>query len=145
MTDLSTPHAAHRVRSGLPPVTEDPDTRGFFEAAAEGRLVVAECADCRRVIHLPTSFCPDCGRHSVSWREVAPRGVLHSWTVVEHQVHPDFPVPYTCILVDLDEVPGVRLLGHLDGRPELAIGMPMVAEFISVGGVTIPDWVPARG
>ncbi|MEO9327855.1 Zn-ribbon domain-containing OB-fold protein [Gordonia aurantiaca] len=134
-----------RTRDGLAPVTEDPDTRGFFEAAAQGRLVVAECAHCRTVIHLPSSFCADCGKHSVSWRDVEPRGTLHSWTVVEHQVHPAFPVPYTCVLVELDEPAGVRLLGHLGGRPKLRIGMPMVAEFVEVDGVTIPDWVPAQG
>lgn len=127
----------------LRPVTDDPDTAAFFAAAAEGRLVVQACEDCGLVLHLPTGFCPQCRSRVTTWREVGGTGTLHSWTVVEHQVHPAMPVPYTSVLVDLDELPGVRFLGRLDGRPKLTIGMAMTVEFVDAGGVRIPNWVPA--
>jgi hypothetical protein len=76
---------------------------------------------------------------------VAPLGHLYSWTVAEHQVHPGFPVPYTVVLVELDEVPGVRLVGHLPGARDLAMGMPMQATFDTIrDGVVVPMWEPMQ-
>ena len=57
------------------------------------------------------------------------RGRLYSWTTVEHQVHPAYPVPYTIVLVELDDEPGVRLIGYLPGAPELTEGQPMQVWF----------------
>ena len=68
-------------------------------------------------------------------------GRLHSWTVVTHQIHPAFPVPFTMVVVALDDAPEVRLMGRLDGAPELAEGMPMQVWFETLEpGVTLPQW-----
>ncbi len=74
---------------------------------------------------------------------MAPTAQLVSWTVAEHQVHPAFPVPYTLVLVELDEAPGVRLAGYLPGRPTLHAGMAMRAEFQRPqDSVTLVNWIP---
>jgi uncharacterized OB-fold protein len=126
------------------PVDDDRDTAGFWEAARRHELAVLTCQACGAVLHMPRAYCSRCGGWSVAWREVAGRGSLHSWTVVDHQVHPAFPVPYTVVLVQLDEVPEVRLVGHLPGDPELAEGQPMEAWFEELGdGVVLPQWRPA--
>jgi uncharacterized OB-fold protein len=53
-------------------------------------------------------------------------------------------VPYTIVLVDLDDAPGVRLLGHLPGSPDLRVGMPMQVRFEErPDGATLPNWEPA--
>jgi hypothetical protein len=39
-----------------------------------------------------------------------------------HQIHPDYPAPYTLVVVELDDAPEVRLMGRLDGEPELSRG-----------------------
>ena len=63
---------------------------------------------------------------------------------VEHAVDPRFPVPYTIVLVELDDVPGVRFLTDLPGRPELSVGLPMVVRFDRISDdLTLPRWVPA--
>jgi hypothetical protein len=58
-----------------------------------------------------------------------------------------FPVPYTVVLVDVVPRPGaepVRFLGHLDGRPELAVGTPLRAVFVELeDDITLPNWVLA--
>jgi hypothetical protein len=47
-------------------------------------------------------------------------------------------------LVDVDDAPGVRLVGHLPGRVELTIGMKMIATFEKIDDdVTMPQWRPA--
>ncbi len=69
-----------------------------------------------------------------------------SWTVVEHQVHPWFPVPYTVVLVEIDECPGVRMTGWLPGRAELDESTFLTADFEDLGRddhdnvITLPRW-----
>lgn len=126
------------------PAIDDPETAGFWAAAAQGRLVVRVCPSCSQVQHLPHAFCARCGTVGEQWVDVPPRGTLYSWTVVEHQVHPGYPAPYTVVLVELEHMPGVRMVGLLRGRPELSPGMPMEAWFEDADGVTLPQWRPAH-
>jgi uncharacterized protein len=125
------------------PVIDDPDTGGFFESAARGELALRACTGCGAVLHLPRAYCHHCGSWETTWRPVAGRGRLYSWTTVEHQVHPAFPVPYTIVLVDLADEPGARLVGWLPGSPELEAGMEMQATFEPVtDDTTLVRWLP---
>jgi uncharacterized OB-fold protein len=127
------------------PVLSDPDTAGFWMAAQRGEVTVCACANCGQVLHLPRSYCHVCRSWIVEWKSVAPTARLVSWTVAEHQVHPAFPVPYTLVLVELDDAPEVRLAGYLEGRPELVAGMAMTADFAtSADGVTLVNWLPGK-
>lgn len=121
------------------PVVDDPDTAGFWEAAARRELVVRRCPACESVVHLPRQTCP-CGSDATEWVAVSGRGTIFSWTVVEHQVHPGHPTPYTVVLVALDDEPTVRLLGSLPGRVRLSPGQPVVVDYETVDGVVIPQW-----
>jgi hypothetical protein len=125
----------------LLPYAEDRETRGFFKAAAEGRLVFRACDDCQHALHPPSAHCPYCGGWNTGWREAKGTGTLHTWTTVVHQIHPGFPAPYTVVVVELDDAPEVRLLGRLDGEPELWPGMPMTAWFEHLPeGLSLPQW-----
>lgn len=126
------------------PNVRDRETSGFFEAAAEGRLVYRACDDCQHALHPPTAHCPHCGGWNTAWRTAAGRGRLHAWTTVAHQIHPAFPAPYTVVVVELEETPEVRLMGHLEGAPELTPGQPMEVWFEKLAeDVTLPQWRPA--
>jgi uncharacterized protein len=123
------------------PVADDVDTGGFWAAAASDRLAICVCGTCDAVLHLPRAYCHSCGQWNAVWREVSGRATIYSWTIVEHQVHPAFPVPYALVLVEIDELPDVRLLGHMPGRPPLAIGMAVEAYFEHLeGGTVLPEW-----
>ena len=127
------------------PVTDDRDTGGFFEAAGRHELVVRVCDGCGQALHLPRAYCGSCGSWDGSWRPSAGRGRLASWTTVTHQVHAAFPVPYTIVLVELEDFPGVRLIGRIPGAAELVPDQPMEVWFEQVGdGVTVPQWRPSR-
>ena len=129
---------------GPRPVLDDPDTAGFWAAARAGVLAVCRCGGCGEVLHPPRGVCFACHGTDIEWTPVTPRGRLVSWTLAEHEVHPAFPVPYTVVLVELNDAPEVRLLGHLQGRPELRAGMSMHAEFTSHDpDVTLVQWRPA--
>lgn len=129
--------------SDLPvvPFTGDLDTGGFFAAAGRGELAVCVCANCGRILHMPMHWCRFCASDETRWQQVAPTGKVYSHTVVAHQVHPGFPVPYTVLLIELDDAPEVRLIGRLDGAPDVAIGDPVCATFQPVGDdAGLPQW-----
>lgn len=119
-----------------------------------GRLSVQECAGCGVLQHPPEEICHRCGSMSFTHAEVAPRGTVYSHTVVHYPVHPALAdsVPYTVVLVQLEEVPHVRVVGNLAAEAgsgqEVFIGMPVEAfwEEYEVDGerVRLPQWKPAK-
>jgi uncharacterized protein len=122
-------------------VAIDPDNAGFFAAAARGRLVVSVCVDCATPIHPPRDYCPSCGGGRTHLQPASGRGVLYSFTRVEHGSDPAFVVPYAIVVVALADFPAVRLMGRLHGRPELAVGDQLDVVFDDPGlGVGIPNW-----
>jgi uncharacterized protein len=124
------------------PVVDDPDTAGFWAAAARHELVVQRCTSCARVIHLPRPQC-SCGSSETAWHPTPGRGSVFSFTVVKHQIHPAFETPYTIALVQLDEHPSVRLVAFLPGEVGIDIGTPMQVVFETYPGAVVPNWVPA--
>jgi len=124
------------------PRVDDPDTGGFWDATRHHELAVRACNDCGQVLHLPKSYCHTCGSWETSWRVVSPLGTLYAWTTVMRQFHRAFTAPYTLVLVELDDAPLARLIGCLQGAPELAPGMRMSADFVDVAGISIPVWHP---
>ena len=125
------------------PVADDLDTGGFWAAARRHELVVRACTGCGAVIHAPRAYCGECGSWDGEWRIVSGRGTVYSWTIVEHQTHPGFAVPYTLVLVALDDAPA-RLLGYLPGRADLEAGQAMAVRFETLDdGTVLPQWSPA--
>lgn len=126
------------------PNVADRETRTFFEAAAQGRLVYRACKDCEQALHPPSAHCPYCGSWNTDWRDALGTGRLHSWTTVQHSVHPAYPAPYTLVVVQLDDAPQVRLIGRINGEVTLHDGMPMQVWFEPLAdGVVLPQWRPA--
>jgi uncharacterized OB-fold protein len=128
----------------LAPVTSDPDTGGFFAAAARGEVALRYCAGCDALLHLPRAYCWHCGGWDTRYRVVAPRARVYSWTVVEHQIHPAYPVPYTVVLVELAGEPPARLVTFLPGRPALHAGQELTVWFERLeNGTVLVQWRPA--
>ncbi len=114
-----------------------------------GELAVQRCADCATLQHPPEEICHVCGAMTFGHHVVAPTGTVHSYTVCHYAASPALAgaVPYTVVLVALDDAPNVRVVGNLDGD-DVRIGMPVVAtwdERTSDDGTVIrlPQWVRA--
>lgn len=133
-----------------------PPVRGeeaiFFTEAHEGRLTFQECEVCATRIPYPRVVCPSCFSDRLTRRTSAGRGVVHSFTTLHRAGNPALAdrVPYTVVLVDLDE--GVRVLADLveeQGAPEPAIGLPVsvvfeeLTEDYSVPRFRVEDGAPA--
>ncbi|MFJ4281951.1 Zn-ribbon domain-containing OB-fold protein [Streptomyces massasporeus] len=104
----------------------EPDafTRTYWDAAAEGRLLIRRCGDCGRAHHFPREFCPHCWSENVIWETASGRATLYTWSVVHRNDLPPFPdrVPYVAAVVELAEGPRMmtEIVGAGEGEPATA-------------------------
>jgi uncharacterized OB-fold protein len=114
-----------------------------------GALAVQRCATCAVLQHPPEEVCHQCGGTAFDVSVLAPHGTVHSYTVVHYASNRALAeaVPYTVVLVSLDDAPHLRVVGNMEGDVE--IGMPVVPyweERVAEDGtiVQLPQWRNAR-
>lgn len=109
-------------------------SRPYWEAAAEGRLVLQRCADCNTVRNYPRLLCAVCYSEAVNWLPASGSGVVHSWTVAHHAFHPAFAaeLPYTLVTIDLAE--GVRALGRWSAQTVPIMNQRVQGAFVAREG-----------
>ena len=109
----------------------DQESQPYWDGAAEGKLRLQRCAACGKLRNYPQLVCTDCYSLDVEWVEASGDGTVHSWTVAHHAFLPAFrgDVPYTLVIVDLQEEP--RTMGRLDpsAQEHLRIGLPVRIAF----------------
>ncbi|MFI8996216.1 Zn-ribbon domain-containing OB-fold protein [Streptomyces sp. NPDC053542] len=145
----ATPGTAAEARYDLPEA--DAFTRPYWDAAAEGRLLIRRCrsAGCGAAHHYPREFCPRCWSEDVVWEAASGRATLYTWSVMHRNDLPPFGgrVPYTAAVVDLAE--GPRMMTEVVDCPEaeLRIGMDLRVCFRAddEGGPAVPVFRPAAG
>jgi uncharacterized OB-fold protein len=109
----------------------DRDTTPFWKAQRNHELRLQRCSGCSSFRFPVTPMCPRCHSFDFEWALCSGRGNVYSYTVVHHQTHPAFPVPYTMVLVELKE--GPRLIGQLRGP----------VDHLSIGAQVSIDWEDA--
>ena len=108
-----------------------PETEGlnreFYEACSSGAVHLQRCDGCGAHRHPPRYYCPSCFSDRWSWQPVSGAGRVASWVTTHFTVDRGWAdeVPYTTIVVELDE--GPRLLGAMRGlsESELEHGLPV--------------------
>lgn len=121
--------------AGLPvPVPEaDRVDAPYWSGLREGRLRIQQCSACGTWVYTPEWICHHCRSFELAWRDVVPRGRIHSWQRVWHPVRKALEGhgPYLIVLVELPQAPGVRLVGNLLGDPaqEVQIGSEVTGVF----------------
>ena len=110
------------------------ETRGYWEGAGRGELVLQKCGNCSRVQHRPRGVCVRCLKSAdLQHFPSSGRGEVYSYTVTEQNQAEGFveACPYVMAYVTLEE--GPRLLTVIvDCDPDLVtIGMPVVADFVN--------------
>lgn len=131
------------MRYDLP--TPEADTQPYWDAAADGRLLLRHCAACDTTHFYPRPFCPRCWSPDVSWVQASGRATLYTWSVVHRNDLPPFGdrVPYVAAVVDLAE--GPRMMTNVVGcdPSELHVGMQLSVAFEErADDVTIPVFQP---
>jgi len=88
------------------------DTRPFWAAAREGKLLIQYCRDTGKPQFFPRPGSLASGRRNVEWREVSGRGTVYSYTnTFSAWPGHESRAPYLCALIELEE--GVRMLANL--------------------------------
>lgn len=124
-----------------------PETRRYWRAASEGRLLLRECRRCGLTYHYPRPFCPDCFSEDVEWREADGTGVVYTYTVSRQlSGWPESDLPLVVAYVELDE--GPRLVTDLvDCAPDdVDVGDRVEVRFRETesADVSIPVFVPVQ-
>ncbi len=86
----STEQPSTRVEPPFDLPEVDAFTRPYWDAAAEGRLLVRRCGACGAAHHYPREFCPRCWSEDVSWEEASGSATLYTWSVVHRNDLPPF-------------------------------------------------------
>lgn len=127
----------------LPLPIPDADSRPYWDAARERRLVLQRCAACGAVQSIPRRFCGACRSAALEWRDSEPRGVVASFSIVHRGPTAAFRdhTPYVLALVDL--AGGMRLMLNILGedRALTAIGdaVEIVFEARGDAGFLMPQ------
>ena len=107
----------------------------YWEAAAEGRLLIQRCPACTRHQWYPRPLCLACGAREPDWVEASGRGTVHTFSVVRRTPNREFAdeLPYVFAIVELEE--GVRMATRLVGTPpeRVRCGMPVRVTFPPAG------------
>lgn len=122
----------------LPAPEPNVETQPFWDAAAEGKLLIKRCGACDEPHYYPRALCPFCLSADTRWEEAAGTGVVYSLSTMRRGKD----APYTLAYVTLDEGPAV--LTNLAGDPDaLAIGQRVRVSFAATeGGPPVPQFAP---
>lgn len=107
------------------------ETRGYWEGAGRGEIVLQRCGSCQTVQHKPRGLCVTCLDGDLEHFVSSGRGTVYTYTVTNQNQAKGFAeaCPYVMAYVDLEE--GPRLLTNIvDCDPaSVEIGMSVVANF----------------
>ncbi len=122
------------------------ESRPYWEALAERRLVIPKCDACATCWFPPSLLCPHCGSSTFSWQKSSGRGKVFSFVVFHRVYHPAFTdeVPYVVALVELEE--GPRLISNIAGIApgDVKCEMPVRVSFEQITDtITLPKFEPA--
>ncbi len=120
-----------------PPVNSE--TQPFWDAAAEGQLLVKRCRSCGQVHYYPRAICPFCFADATEWLQASGRGTIYSYSVMRR-----VPVPYAIAYVTLEE--GVTMMTNIVGCDLDAIRIGQAVKVVfrpTEGGPPVPMFTPA--
>jgi uncharacterized OB-fold protein len=107
-------------------------TRPFWDAAAQGRLMLPRCNACAKHFFRPEVACTHCFATDWQWVQASGHGSLYSHSIVHKAPAPGFVVPLVLAVVELDE--GPFMFSNVVGCPhgEVHIGMRLQVQFDEV-------------
>jgi uncharacterized OB-fold protein len=102
----------------------NPETKGFWEAAAEGRLLIPKCTACGRVYWYPRRICPHCASSMIEMQEAKGSGEIYSYSIMRRA-----KVPYAIAYVRITE--GATMMTNIADCDfeHVHVGMPVKLIF----------------
>jgi uncharacterized OB-fold protein len=123
----------------IPAPPPNPETKPFWDAASEGKLMIKRCKACGEAHYYPRAMCPFCGGDATEWQTASGAGTIYSYSVMRRA-----EIPYAIAYVTLDE--GVTMMTNLVDCDfdRLRIGQRVRLVFKPTdGGPPVPMFTPA--
>jgi len=125
------------------PAIRDERSAPFFDALAEGRLLLKRCSLHRHVSGPEVMFCAHCGSAELEWVDAQGVGEVVSWTAIHSR--PDeqgrTTVARVVGVVELQEGPWLIAPLLVDDPAALSIGDPVTLQPLQAEGELIPAFV----
>ncbi|MDQ6523418.1 OB-fold domain-containing protein [Nocardioides sp. LHD-245] len=119
----------------LAPVVRDDFSAPFFEASAEGRLLLRFSPSSGAWSEPSAMVCSVSQAADLEWREASGRGHLVSWTIKPGRPRDDQPAQDTVIgIVETEEGPWLTLLLPDADVAALAVGAAVEVRFVQPEG-----------
>ncbi len=133
---MATPYQERKLRDPA----MNPGDKPYFDACAEGRLLIGKCGGCGKVHHYPRALCPYCFSDRVTLVPAQGTGTIYTYSVTRR----GGPVPYCIAYVTLDE--GPRMMTNIVNcdLDTVKVGQKVKVVFQkSEGGISVPMFEPA--
>jgi uncharacterized OB-fold protein len=133
---VATPYRDRKI----PPPPLNPGDEHFFDAAAQGKVMLKRCAACGEFHFYPRPLCPFCFSDRTEWVEAQGTGTVYTFSVTRRAG----PVPYAIAYVTLDE--GVSMMTNIVDcdLDTIRIGQRVRVVFKPTdGGPPVPMFAPA--
>jgi len=137
VNDAATKTTAPKKKIRAPKVTHE--DRAFWDATAQGKLLIKRCQDCGKPHYYPRALCPYCMSERTVFEEASGAGVVYTYSVQRRGAEE----PYAIAYVRLDE--GVTMLTNLVDCDfdALAVGQRVRVRFLDTGeGNALPMFAP---
>ena len=128
------------------PLDPGPIDREYFQAAAQGRLIIQKCGSCGHTQFPPKALCVSCG-NVPDWIEASGKGNVYTFTIVRrHGVEPFSNLaPFVLAMIDIPE--GARFMGNVTDADidNFHVGLDVEAYALKINEeLALPLWRPAE-
>ena len=129
----------------MPPPVVASINEGMWRAAADGRLAVQRCSDCRAHRYPPTDGCYRCASTRWEWSDLPGTATVYTYIWVPSRSDPDSRYNVAVVTLEGTEGDPVRILSNVvdaweDG--DLAIGDRVRLQPVGFGeGLALPCFV----
>ena len=117
----------------------DTESRPFWDAAAQGKMLLGRCRACGAAHYYPRSICPHCFGTDTEWTPMSGRGTIYSYSITRR-----VDVPYVIAYVTLPE--GVTVMSNIVecDVDTLHVGQQVELSFRTTeGGQALPVFRPS--
>lgn len=122
-------------------------SKGFWDAAHDGRFVVQSCTACGHNQHPPRPLCLSCWSDRLEWKPASGKGQIYSFTTAHRTSSKGFrdETPYVVAIVETEE--GARMTTNIVGADPASLRIGMAVEVVLdrvTNAVTLPKFTPAN-
>ncbi|MDH4363765.1 MAG: Zn-ribbon domain-containing OB-fold protein, partial [Acidimicrobiia bacterium] len=105
------------------------ETRGYWEGAGRGEIVLQRCRACGTVQHKPRGVCATCLSGDIEHFVASGKGTVYTFTVTHQNQVPPFAAACPYVMAYVQTAEGPRILTHIVGcePDDVRVGMDVVA------------------